>query len=94
VTDDQVIDAIGLLARTVGDLRRDGGGVTIASLPKLVAGRRHTPRRVRRGHVTGHGLKTVEALAGPYRATATIAPTLAAFDAALDTTDSTEESNR
>jgi len=33
--------------------------------------------------VTGHGLKTVEALADHTGPTATISPTLAAFDAAL-----------
>jgi len=83
VTDDQVIDAIGLLARTE-DLRRDGGGVTIASLAKLVAAGA-IRRRVRRGHGHGHGLKTWRLLADHIGPTATIAPTLAAFDAALDT---------
>jgi hypothetical protein len=34
--------------------------------------------------VTGHGLKTVEALSDHTGPTATIAPTLAAFDAALE----------
>jgi threonine synthase len=34
--------------------------------------------------VTGHGLKTVEALSDYTGPTATISPTLAAFDAALD----------
>jgi hypothetical protein len=33
--------------------------------------------------VTGHGLKTVEALAGTAGPTATIAPTLEAFDRAM-----------
>jgi hypothetical protein len=33
--------------------------------------------------VTGHGLKTVEALAGTVHPTATIAPTLEAFDEAM-----------
>jgi len=35
-------------------------------------------------YVTGHGLKTVEALAGVVGPTATITPTLEAFDAAVD----------
>ena len=34
--------------------------------------------------VTGHGLKTVEALAGVVGTTATIAPTLEAFAAAME----------
>jgi hypothetical protein len=42
--------------------------------------------------VTGHGLKTVEALTGAAAAcgpSATIAPTLAAFDAAFDSIEET-----
>jgi len=35
-------------------------------------------------YVTGHGLKTVEALVGRVGPTATIQPTLQAFDAAVD----------
>jgi len=34
--------------------------------------------------VTGHGLKTVEALTGAVGPTATISPTLDSFDAALE----------
>jgi hypothetical protein len=48
--------------------------------------------------VTGHGLKTVEALADSGAAAsgpaATIAPTLAAFDAALAYETDTEEPTR
>jgi hypothetical protein len=47
--------------------------------------------------VTGHGLKTVEALtgsAGGRGPTATIAPTMAAFDAAFDAATETEETTR
>ena len=33
--------------------------------------------------MTGHGLKTVEALSGTVQPTATIAPTLEAFDEAM-----------
>ena len=46
--------------------------------------------------VTGHGLKTVEALTGAAGSapTATIAPTLAAFDAAFDFDPDAEEAAR
>ena len=61
--------------------------MTIAALCKLAASGKVRPDERVVALVTGHGLKTVEALAesgaaasGP---TATIAPTLAAFDAAL-----------
>ena len=57
--------------------------MTIATLAKLAA--QGVVRRDERvvALVTGHGLKTVEALAGVVRPTVTIAPTLDAFDAAV-----------
>ncbi len=84
VTDAEIIDAIGLLARTEGIFAETAGGVTIATLAKLVA--EGVVRRDERvvALVTGHGLKTVEALAGTVGPTVTIEPTLDAFDAAVD----------
>jgi threonine synthase len=84
VTDAEIIDAIGLLARTEGIFAETAGGVTIATLAKLVAD--GVVRRDERvvALVTGHGLKTVEALAGTAGPTVTIEPTLDAFDAAVD----------
>jgi threonine synthase len=61
--------------------------VTIATLRKLAAAGVVSPDERVVALVTGHGLKTVEALADSGAAatgpTATIAPTLAAFDSAL-----------
>jgi threonine synthase len=37
VTDDEIVDAIGLLARTEGIFAETAGGVTIATLAKLAA---------------------------------------------------------
>jgi threonine synthase len=87
VTDDEVVDAIGLLARTEGIFAETAGGVTIATLCKLAASGAVRPDERVVALVTGHGLKTVEALAGRAGAapTATITPTLAAFDAAFET---------
>ena len=84
MTDDEVVEAIGLLARTEGIFAETAGGVTIASLTKLVAS--GAVRRDERvvALVTGHGLKTVEALSDYTGPTATISPTLADFDAALE----------
>ena len=83
VTDDEIIEGIGLLARTEGIFAETAGGVTIATLAKLAAqGAVRSDERVV-AIVTGHGLKTVEALAGTVRPTATIAPTLDAFDQAI-----------
>jgi threonine synthase len=85
VTDDEVIEAIGLLARTEGIFAETAGGVTIAALAKLAAsGEVRSDERVV-ALVTGHGLKTVEALSDHAGPTATISPTLAAFDAAFAT---------
>src|SRR5271170_5169151 len=79
VTDDEVIDGIRLLARTEGIFAETAGGVTIASLVRLVnQGVVRSDERVV-VMVTGHGLKTVEALSGSVGPTATIAPTLEAF---------------
>jgi threonine synthase len=83
VTDDEVIEGIRLLARTEGIFAETAGGVTIATLAKLAAS-----GDVRRDEcvvalVTGHGLKTVEALSGTVQPTATIAPTLDGFDAVV-----------
>jgi len=96
VTDDEVLDAIGLLARTEGIFAETAGGVTIATLAKLAAS--GAVRRDERvvALVTGHGLKTVEALTGAAGSapTATIAPTLAAFDAAFDFDPDAKEAAR
>ncbi|HUC37711.1 MAG TPA: threonine synthase, partial [Acidimicrobiales bacterium] len=82
-TDDEIVEAIRLLARTEGIFAETAGGVTIAVLAKLAA--QGVVRRDERvvAYVTGHGLKTVEALTeiGP---TATIAPSLDAFAAAVE----------
>jgi len=83
VTDDEILDGIRLLARTEGIFAETAGGVTIASLAKLAA--RGVVRRDERvvAYVTGHGLKTVEALVDTVGPTATIAPTMEAFHAAV-----------
>jgi threonine synthase len=79
VTDDEVLDGIRLLARTEGIFAETAGGVTIATLAKLAArGEIRSDERVV-AMVTGHGLKTVEALGDVVGPTATIVPTLEAF---------------
>ena len=78
-----MIEGIRLLARTEGIFAETAGGVTIATLAKLAAqGVVRSDERVV-AMVTGHGLKTVEALSGVVGPTATIAPTLEAFAAAI-----------
>jgi threonine synthase len=83
VTDEEIIDGIKLLARTEGIFAETAGGVTIATLAKLAAeGVVRSDEKVV-AYVTGHGLKTVEALTATVGPTATIAPTLEAFAAAV-----------
>jgi threonine synthase len=83
VTDDEVLDGIRLLARTEGIFAETAGGVTIATLAKLAAeGVIRSDERVV-AMVTGHGLKTVEALTDVVGPTATIAPTLDSFAEAM-----------
>jgi threonine synthase len=84
VTDAEILEAIGLLARTEGIFAETAGGVTIATLAKLAAEGVVRPDERVVAIVTGHGLKTVEALAASVGPTATIAPTLAAFDEVVD----------
>ncbi len=83
VTDDEIIASIRLLARTEGIFAETAGGVTIATLAKLAASGviRRDEKVV--AFVTGHGLKTVEPLVDVVKPTATIAPTLEAFSAAV-----------
>ena len=79
VTDDEIVEGIGLLARTEGIFAETAGGVTIASLAKLAASGAVRPDERVVAYVTGNGLKTVEALRGRVVAPAVIEPTLEGF---------------
>ncbi len=83
VSDEEVLEGIRLLARTEGIFAETAGGVTIASLVRLVQQGVVRPDERVVCFVTGHGLKTVEALTGVVGPTATIAPTLEAFEEAV-----------
>ena len=67
VTDDEIVEGIRLLARTEGIFAETAGGVTIATLAKLAASGVVRPDERVVAFVTGHGLKTVEALTGQGR---------------------------
>ena len=84
VTDDEVVEGIRLLARTEGIFAETAGGVTIATLAKLAAS--GVVRRDERvvAYVTGNGLKTIDAVSPLCGPTATIAPTLEAFNEAVE----------
>lgn len=63
-TDDEIRDAIALLARTEGVLAEPAGGVSIAVAAKLAAEGRLARDEVTVAAVTGNGLKTIAELAG------------------------------
>jgi threonine synthase len=88
VTDDEIVDGMRLLARTEGIFAETAGGVTIATLKKLAADGVIRPDERVVVYITGHGLKTLEAVAGECGPTATIAPTLDAFHEAFDIEES------
>ena len=83
VSDDEVVDGIRLLARTEGIFAETAGGVTVAVLRKLLASGQLDPEQETVLFNTGDGLKTLDAIAGVVGPTATIAPTLEAFDRAV-----------
>ncbi|MGH9125549.1 MAG: threonine synthase [Acidimicrobiales bacterium] len=82
VSDAEVVDAIGLLARTEGVFAETAGGVTIAVLAKLAAAGVVRRDECVVAYVTGNGLKTLDAVASRCRPTVTIAPTVDDFAAA------------
>ncbi len=83
VTDDEIVDGIRLLARTEGIFAETAGGVTIATLVRLA--REGVVRADERVvvYITGHGLKTLDAVVDVVGPTATIPPTLEAFQSAF-----------
>lgn len=85
VSDQEIIDAIKLLARTEGIFAETAGGVTVASAKKLIEAGRIKRDEVTVICITGNGLKTQEALHGhmpePYR----IKPNLASFEEVMKT---------
>jgi len=87
VTDDEIVEGIRLLARTEGIFTETAGGVTIATLAQLASS--GVVRRDERvvAYVTGIGLKTIDAVAPHVGPTATIAPTLEAFESAVEVDD-------
>jgi threonine synthase len=84
VTDDEIVEGIVLLARTEGIFAETAGGVTIATLAKLATSGVVRPDERVVAYVTGHGLKTIDAVAPSVGPTATIAPTMEAFAQAVD----------
>jgi threonine synthase len=83
VTDQEIIDAIKLLARTEGIFAETAGGVTLASTIKLIRSGKIKKNESTVICVTGNGLKTQEALVGHTVEPHYIKPSLAKFEAVL-----------
>jgi threonine synthase len=79
VTDEEVRDGIQLLARTEGIFAETAGGVTVATLKKLVATGQLDPDAETVVFNTGDGLKTLDAVADRVGPAATIEPSYTAF---------------
>lgn len=81
VSDEEIVSAIRLLARTEGIFTEPAGGVTIAALVKLASEGVVDPSELVVAYVTGHGLKTPEVVDS--RAVARIPANVAGFEDAL-----------
>ena len=82
VSDDEIVDAIGLLAATEGIFAETAGGVVVGVLRKLLASGELDPDAETVIINSGDGLKTLDAVSGVARAPAPIRPTLDAFQEA------------
>jgi threonine synthase len=79
VSDDEVVEGIRLLARTEGIFAETAGGVTVATLRKLLAAGALDPDADTVVFNTGEGLKTLDAVAPVVGPLATIPPSAEAF---------------
>jgi threonine synthase len=83
VTDEEVVEGIRLLAACEGIFGETAAGVTVATLRHLAdQGIIRSEERVV-AMITGHGLKTLEAVAPQAGPTATIEPTIESFNSAF-----------
>ena len=79
VSEEEIVDAIKLLARTEGIFTETAGGVTIGVLAKLARAGRWRGDETIVAYVTGHGLKTADVLGGPNGNRVEIEPSLRSF---------------
>jgi len=79
VSDEEILDSVELLARSEGIFAETAGGVTVAVLRRLAAAGRWQGGETVVAYITGHGLKTAEALEGRHVLDEPIAPSLRAF---------------
>jgi threonine synthase len=80
VTDGEIVEGIMLLAETEGIFAETAGGVTVGVLKKLVQQGAIRPGDVTVAYITGHGLKTQEAVEKAVGSPIRIQPTLSSFE--------------
>jgi threonine synthase len=85
VTDDEIREAIKLLAETEGIFAETAGGVTVGVAKKLIAQGKIPPKDSVVLCITGNGLKTLDAVMGHAGHTREIRPSLREFEALLET---------
>jgi threonine synthase len=83
VSDDEIRDAIRLLAETEGIFAETAGGVTVGVAKKLIASGRIPAKDSAVICVTGNGLKTLDAVTGHCGQPREIKPSLREFEALL-----------
>ena len=79
VTETEIVEAVGLLARTEGIFTETAGGVTIGTLAKLAAQGVIGADEIVVAYVTGMGLKTLDGFGDAFRPTEVIPPKLEAL---------------
>jgi threonine synthase len=84
VTDAEVVEGIRLLAQTEGIFAETAGGVTVATLQRLLREGALDPGAETVLFNTGDGLKTIDAMAPTSGPTVSIEPTYDAFESALN----------
>jgi threonine synthase len=79
-TDEEIVEGIRLLAEYAGIFAETAGGVTVACAKKLIASGQIPADESAVLCITGHGLKTQEAITGKCGAPRTINPSLREFE--------------
>jgi threonine synthase len=82
-SDEEIIEGIRLLAETEGIFSETAGGVTVACAKKLIASGKIPANESAVLCITGHGLKTAEAVAPHLPAPRLINPSLREFEALI-----------
>ena len=83
VSDEEILECIGLLARTEGIFAETAGGVTIASLRQMIDRGSIDRDKSIVAIISGHGLKTLDAIVDSATVSSTISPSLADAESAL-----------